>query len=119
MTGGLLGVDVFFVLSGFLITSLLCDEQVRTGTIALGRFWAGRARRLLPALVVLLIGVALYAHFYSASLDLGTLRGDALSTLAYVSNWHFIFPTRDTSPSPRHLPRCCTPGPWQWRSSTT
>jgi peptidoglycan/LPS O-acetylase OafA/YrhL len=91
VSGGLLGVDVFFVLSGFLITSLLCDEEVRTGTIALGRFWAGRARRLLPALVVLLIGVALYAHFYSASLDLGTLRGDALSTLAYVSNWHFIF----------------------------
>jgi peptidoglycan/LPS O-acetylase OafA/YrhL len=105
VTGGLLGVDVFFVLSGFLITSLLCDEQVRTGTIALGRFWAGRARRLLPALVVLLIGVALYAHFYSASLDLGTLRGDALSTLAYVSNWHFIFSDQGyfalaASPSP-------------------
>ncbi len=88
--GGLLGVDVFFVLSGFLITSLLCDEGVRTGTIALGRFWAGRARRLLPALIVLLVGVALYAHFFSSSLDLGSLRVDALSTLAYVSNWHFI-----------------------------
>jgi peptidoglycan/LPS O-acetylase OafA/YrhL len=105
VTGGLLGVDVFFVLSGFLITSLLCDEEVRTGTIALGRFWAGRARRLLPALVLLLLGIALYAHFFSASLNLGTLRGDALSTLAYVSNWHFILSDQGyfataTAPSP-------------------
>jgi len=90
-TGGLLGVDVFFVLSGFLITSLLCDESVRTGTIALGQFWARRARRLLPALFVLLLGVAVYAHFYAASLNLPSIRDDALTTLTYVANWRFIF----------------------------
>ena len=89
--GGLLGVDVFFVLSGFLITALLCTESTRTGTIRLGRFWGRRARRLLPALFVLLVGVALYAHFYAGSVNLSSVRGDALSTLTYVANWRFIF----------------------------
>ncbi len=88
--GGLLGVDVFFVLSGYLITTLLCREYVARATIALGRFWAARARRLLPALFVLLLGVALYAFAFSGTLDLSSVRGDALATLFYVSNWHFI-----------------------------
>jgi peptidoglycan/LPS O-acetylase OafA/YrhL len=88
--GGLLGVDVFFVLSGFLITSLLCRELERSGTIRLGRFWAQRARRLLPALVILILGVAVYAWAFRTSIDVGAVRGDALSTLLYVANWHFI-----------------------------
>jgi peptidoglycan/LPS O-acetylase OafA/YrhL len=91
VNGGLLGVDVFFVLSGFLITSLLCTESTRTGTIALVRFWGRRARRLLPALFVLLVGVALYAHFFAGTVKLSSVRGDALSTLTYVANWRFIF----------------------------
>ena len=53
--GGYYGVDAFFVLSGFLITSLLVKEWGGTGTIRLRRFWAGRARRLLPALFLLII----------------------------------------------------------------
>ncbi len=89
--GGLLGVDVFFVLSGFLITSLICRELHRTGTIRLGRFWAQRARRLLPALFILLIGVAVYVHVFAGSIDLASVRGDAFATLIYVSNWRFIF----------------------------
>ncbi len=88
--GGLLGVDVFFVLSGYLITSLLCRELGRSGTVRLGRFWAQRARRLLPALFVLLLGVAAYARAFSASVDVAAIRADAIATLAYVSNWHFI-----------------------------
>ena len=88
--GGLLGVDVFFVLSGFLITSLICRELRRSNTIRLGRFWAQRARRLLPALFVLLVGVAVYAYAFRSTLDLKSIRGDALATLFYVSNWHFI-----------------------------
>ncbi len=88
--GGLLGVDVFFVLSGFLITTLLCRELSRTSTVRLGRFWAQRARRLLPALLVLLLGVAAYAFAFRNSIDIQGVRDDAVSTLLYVANWHFI-----------------------------
>lgn len=103
--GGLLGVDVFFVLSGFLITSLLCSEHLASGTLRLGRFWASRARRLLPALLLLLLGVAVYAWVFKDTLDLGTIRGDAISTLLYFANWHFIFSNQGyfaqaTAPSP-------------------
>ncbi|MEA3056102.1 MAG: hypothetical protein QOD30_1534, partial [Actinomycetota bacterium] len=55
--GGYLGVDVFFAISGYLITSLLLAEHATTGTVAVGTFWLRRARRLLPALFVLLAGV--------------------------------------------------------------
>ena len=79
--GGFLGVDVFFVLSGFLITSLLCSEFRRTEIIRLGRFWAGRARRLLPGLFLLLLGIAVFAHALSDSWDVSQIRADALSTL--------------------------------------
>jgi len=89
--GGLLGVDVFFVLSGFLITTLLCRELSRTSTVRLGRFWAQRARRLLPALVVLILGVAAYAFAYRNTIDVTGVRNDAVATLLYVANWHFIF----------------------------
>ena len=58
LPGGFLGVDVFFVLSGFLITSLLLDELGRTGRIDFAGFWIRRARRLLPALVVMVLAVA-------------------------------------------------------------
>src|SRR3954453_12320595 len=64
LTGGYLGVDAFFVLSGFLITSLLLAEAARNrGRISLGAFWARRARRLLPALVCVLLAIAVYARF--------------------------------------------------------
>ncbi len=60
LLGGYLGVDLFFVLSGFLITSLLLVEAGSRGSVALGHFWARRARRLLPALALLMVGIALY-----------------------------------------------------------
>jgi peptidoglycan/LPS O-acetylase OafA/YrhL len=88
--GGLLGVDVFFVLSGFLVTSLLLSEHARTGTVKLRQFWARRARRLLPGLFVLLAGVCAYARWASAGTSPAQIRGDAFSTLAYVANWHYI-----------------------------
>lgn len=88
--GGFLGVDAFFVLSGFLITSLLVKEWRQTGRIALPAFWARRARRLLPALFLLLGGIALYAWLVAPPDTLDTLRFDALATLAYVANWHQI-----------------------------
>ncbi len=89
--GGFLGVDVFFVLSGFLITSLLLTEVTTTGRIDLRGFWTRRARRLLPALFVLLAAVAVYARVWAPSTQLGTIRSDALASIFYVSNWKFIF----------------------------
>ncbi|HEX3334805.1 MAG TPA: acyltransferase family protein [Acidimicrobiales bacterium] len=88
--GGFMGVDAFFVLSGFLITSLLIGEWRQTLTIKLGAFWARRARRLLPALLLMLLFVAFFASVIVPKGTYGALRLDALSTLLYVSNWHFI-----------------------------
>ncbi len=90
LTGGFLTIDVFFVLSGFLITSLLLGEWAKRLTIRLGQFWARRARRLLPALLVMLVGVAIYAKVFATPGEFANLRLDSLSTLFYVSNWHFI-----------------------------
>ncbi len=89
-TGGFMGVDTFFVLSGFLITSLLVGEWRQTLTIKLSAFWARRARRLLPALLLMLLFVALLVGVIVPSGTYPTVRLDALTTLLYVSNWHFI-----------------------------
>ncbi len=89
--GGLLGVDIFFVLSGYLITSLLVQEWSGSGTVAFLRFYERRARRLLPGLFLLMLLVAAYARWFAEPSTLSTLRGDAFSTLAYVANWRFIF----------------------------
>jgi peptidoglycan/LPS O-acetylase OafA/YrhL len=91
--GGFLGVDVFFVLSGFLITSLLLHEYARTGTVDLVRFWLARVRRLVPALVVVVVvSLAVIAIFSSE--DLPSLRGDAFWSLLYVNNWHQVLAER-------------------------
>jgi peptidoglycan/LPS O-acetylase OafA/YrhL len=74
LEGGYLGVDLFFVLSGFLITSLLLAERQATGTIGLKAFWGRRARRLLPALALLLVGVALYARFVAQPSEFHQIR---------------------------------------------
>jgi peptidoglycan/LPS O-acetylase OafA/YrhL len=90
MPGGFLGVDVFFVISGYLITSLLVAEFEQSGRVALVRFWAGRARRLLPALFVLLAVCLLIGATVERGKLVG-LRGDALASIFYVANWRFIF----------------------------
>ncbi|HEX7744191.1 MAG TPA: acyltransferase, partial [Micromonosporaceae bacterium] len=87
LPGGFLGVDAFFVLSGFLITSLLLGERDRTGRIDLVAFWARRARRLLPALLVLLLVVVLVSRVLLPGEELPALRWDALAALGYVANW--------------------------------
>lgn len=87
LPGGFVGVDIFFVVSGFLITAHLLREQDRTGTIALSRFWARRARRLLPAsmLVLLVTAVAVYAVVPSARWpQFGT---EIIASALYAENW--------------------------------
>ena len=88
--GGFYGVDSFFVLSGFLITSLLVREWGGTGTIRLRRFWAGRARRLLPALFLLIAVLGIVMAVVPRVLATPHVLGDALSTVFYVSNWYSI-----------------------------
>jgi len=89
MPGGFLGVDVFFVLSGFLITSLLLEEFARSGRIDFKRFYIRRARRLLPALLLMLAVVgAAVAFFYRDAA--GAFRADAIASLLYVNNWWYI-----------------------------
>jgi peptidoglycan/LPS O-acetylase OafA/YrhL len=87
MPGGFLGVDLFFCLSGYLITSLLLAERRGTGRIDLRAFWLRRARRLLPA-AFLVIAVSVAAAAILAPGDLAQTRGDALASLFYVDNWH-------------------------------
>ena len=88
--GGFLGVDAFFVLSGYLITSLLLTEWQRTGRIAMLAFWARRARRLLPALLLLVLTVALTARYLVPVEEQRQLRGDGLGALFYVANWRMV-----------------------------
>ncbi len=87
--GGLLGVGVFFTLSGYLITDLLL-EQFSGGGIRLGQFWLRRARRLLPALFVMLVVVTAWITLFEPA-ELNSLRGAVGSAAAYVSNWWLIF----------------------------
>ena len=105
LRGGYLGVDLFLVLSGFLITSLLLVESGGSGAVKLGAFWARRARRLLPALGVLLLFIVAYCVVLAQPADLAQVRGDALATLGYVANWRAVFAGQDywalfRSPSP-------------------
>ena len=104
VSGGFLGVDVFFVLSGFLITSLLLDEQGRTGRIALAGFWIRRARRLLPALIVMVLAVVAARATFPPEAT-ATLRDNAVAAFFWVANWAFVAQRTDyfsqgTPPSP-------------------
>lgn len=88
--GGFLGVTVFFVLSGFLITSLLMWEWEQTQKINLKPFWIRRAKRLLPAMFLLLISLNVVVPLLKPAL-LTSLRQDTIAAIFYYSNWHYIF----------------------------
>ena len=108
LPAGFLGVDVFFAISGYLICSLLVAEWDATGRIALRRFWMRRARRLLPAVGALLVGVTVIAAL-DAPDAIARLRGDVPAAAGYVSNWWQIvrgqsyFETFGRPPLLRHL----------------
>ena len=89
--GALFVLETFFVLSGFLITSLFMVERHNTGRISLKRFWHRRARRLLPAFVPMFVIVTLYAAWVAKPTELNQIRGDGITSAMYVSNWWFIF----------------------------
>jgi len=104
VAGGFIGVDIFFVLSGFLITSLLLDELGRTGRIDLAGFWIRRARRLLPGLLVMVLAVAVGRELFPPDAITG-LRNDAVAAFVWVANWSFIghktdYFTQGAAPSP-------------------
>ena len=87
--GGMLGVGVFFTLSGYLITDLLLSHQARTGRPQLGDFWLRRARRLLPALLVMLAVVVAWVTLLDRSL-LPAVRGTVVASALYMTNWWLI-----------------------------
>ena len=102
--GGFYGVDTFFVLSGYLITSLLLVEWQGGGSIRFGRFWGRRARRLLPALFLLVAALGVLHLAWPGALAWVDPLPDAGATIGYVANWHFISGNASyfapTSPSP-------------------
>lgn len=89
LPGGFVGVDVFFVLSGFLITTLLVRERVQTGRVSLRRFWTRRARRLLPAMVTVVITCTAVAGMLGGDVLVG-IRSQVMGALTFASNWVYI-----------------------------
>jgi peptidoglycan/LPS O-acetylase OafA/YrhL len=90
LPGGFLGVEMFFVISGYLITLLMIAERERNYRVSLRDFWFRRARRLLPALFVLLTLLTIWTALFERD-ALGQLRGDVISSFFYVSNWYQIW----------------------------
>jgi peptidoglycan/LPS O-acetylase OafA/YrhL len=105
LVGGFVGVDVFFVISGFLITRGLLDELLSTGRLSLSRFYAARARRILPAAAVVLVAVAMAAYWLLSPLRAVGVETDVRDAALYLVNWHFIsqqtsYMHAGSSPSP-------------------
>lgn len=90
LTGGFLGVDTFFVISGYLITSLLVSKYYLNQGINLGQFWLRRFKRLIPALFFLIVITLIYILIFEPSIITET-KNDVLAALFYVSNWWYIF----------------------------
>ena len=90
LKGGFLGVEVFFVISGYLITLLLISEKEQTNHVDMKHFWIRRARRLLPALFVMLFMLTIWTALFERS-TLGKLRGDVVAALTYGSNWYQVY----------------------------
>jgi peptidoglycan/LPS O-acetylase OafA/YrhL len=103
--GGFIGVDIFFVISGFLITGMLWREMSSTGTVRLGRFYGARARRLLPAGCLVLIATAIASALLLTPLDARNALKDGIASALYVGNYRFALEGTDylaagTAPSP-------------------
>lgn len=90
LPGGFLGVDTFFVISGYLITALLVAEFHKEGKVDLIAFWGRRLKRLLPAVLFMLMMVLLYTVIFEAQI-LASMKQDFIAALLYVSNWWYIY----------------------------
>ncbi|EJZ07289.1 acyltransferase 3, partial [Mycolicibacterium fortuitum subsp. fortuitum DSM 46621 = ATCC 6841 = JCM 6387] len=106
VAGGFIGVDVFFVLSGFLITSLLLDEFRRTERIDLKGFWIRRAKRLLPAMVLMTLAVVIARPLFPSE-AVASLREDAVGAFFWMANWVFVAADTD------YFSQGATPSPLQ------
>ncbi|UAL29588.1 acyltransferase [Nocardioides rotundus] len=93
--GGFVGVDLFFVLSGFLVTTILLEELSSTGRLSLLRFYDRRVRRLLPAAVLLIVVVSAVSLLVLSSVQRDLFIADARAALLYFANWHFLNESRD------------------------
>jgi peptidoglycan/LPS O-acetylase OafA/YrhL len=105
LDGGFVGVDVFFVVSGFLITGLLARELAGTGRVRLARFYGARARRLLPASTLALVTTTVAAALLLPPLQTRAVLGDAMASALYVGNYRLAlqgtdYLAADAPPSP-------------------
>lgn len=105
LEGGFVGVDLFFVLSGFLVSGVILNEVDQRGTFSLGGFYARRVRRLLPAALLVIVATAALQLLLSSVAVRVDLVGDARGALLYVANWQFLaesgdYFALDDSPSP-------------------
>ncbi|HHU6751351.1 TPA: acyltransferase family protein [Staphylococcus pseudintermedius] len=94
LPGGFLGVDTFFVISGYLITSLLLTEYHNTGKIELTSFWLRRVKRLIPAVFFLVMGVLVLTLIFMPA-EIQKVRADSIAAIFYVSNWWYIMQNVD------------------------
>ncbi|EIE3637102.1 acetyltransferase [Staphylococcus pseudintermedius] len=94
LSGGFLGVDTFFVISGYLITSLLLTEYHNTGKIELMSFWLRRVKRLIPAVLFLVMGVIVLSLIFMLT-EIQKVRADSIAAIFYVSNWWYIMQNVD------------------------
>jgi peptidoglycan/LPS O-acetylase OafA/YrhL len=116
--GGFVGVDVFFTIPGFLITTQFAGEFNRSGRIQLVRFYARRAKRLLPATAVVLVATTLLTWQFLPETRWAQAGHDIVASALPFGNWRFADQAVATSPTTTH-PRSSTSGRWRWRSSPT
>ena len=117
--GGFIGVDVFFVISGFLITGLLWREVSTTGTVRLRRFYGARARRLLPASATVGVITMIGSAVLLPPLQARSVIGDGIASALYVSNYWFLLQGTDYFAGELPPRRSSTTGLWASRSSST
>ena len=120
VAGGFIGVDLFFVLSGFLVSNVLLSEIDERGTLRLGRFYARRVRRLLPAAVLVVVVTGAVFVLVTSIVRRLAFVDDARSALLYFANWHFLSESNDYfATGTERSPASCISGRCPSRSSFT